>query len=70
MPLYSNLTAWDDWNERLRLRKFDLSIDTSTAAGRLMFTMIGAIARFERPMMRERQPEDIVRAKVACKYKG
>jgi len=48
----------------------DLSIDTSTATGRLMLTMIGAIATFEREMMLERQREGIAKAKAAGKYKG
>lgn len=52
------------------LRVLDLSIDTSTATGRLMLTMIGAIATFEREMMLERQREGIAKAKAAGKYKG
>jgi len=52
------------------LRILDLSIDTSTATGRLMLTMIGAIATFEREMMLERQREGIAKAKAAGKYKG
>jgi DNA invertase Pin-like site-specific DNA recombinase len=52
----------------------DLSIlnlgDTSTATGRLMFTVIGAIACFERELMLERQREGIATAKAEGKYKG
>jgi DNA invertase Pin-like site-specific DNA recombinase len=45
-------------------------VDTGTATGKLMFTMIGAIGEFERSMMLERQREGIAKAKSAGKYKG
>jgi DNA invertase Pin-like site-specific DNA recombinase len=46
------------------------SIDTSTASGKLMLTMIGAIAEFERANMLERQREGIAIAKTKGVYKG
>lgn len=46
------------------------SIDTQTAAGKLMLTMIGAIAEFERQNLLERQREGIEIAKRAGKYRG
>jgi DNA invertase Pin-like site-specific DNA recombinase len=52
------------------LRILNLNIDTATATGKLMFTMIGAIAEFEREMMLERQREGIAKAKAEGKYKG
>jgi DNA invertase Pin-like site-specific DNA recombinase len=45
-------------------------VDTATATGKLMFTMIGAIGEFERSMMLERQREGIAKAKAEGKYKG
>lgn len=45
-------------------------LDTSTPTGRLMLTMFGAIAEFERGLMLERQREGIAKAKDAGKYKG
>lgn len=45
-------------------------IDTSTPAGKLMLTMIGAIYEFERENMLERQREGIAIAKREGKYKG
>lgn len=46
------------------------NIDTSTPTGKLMLTMIGAIAEFERQNMLDRQREGIALAKVNGKYKG
>lgn len=46
------------------------NIDTSTATGKLMLTMIGAIAEFERANMLERQKEGIAIAKAEGKFKG
>ena len=46
------------------------NIDTSTATGKLMLTMIGAIAEFERQNLLERQREGIAIAKREGKYKG
>lgn len=53
-----------------RLRILDLDLDTSTATGKLLLTMVGAIAAFERDLMLERQREGIAAAKAAGKYKG
>ena len=46
------------------------NIDTSTPTGKLMLTMIAAIAEFERQNLLERQREGIAIAKEAGKYKG
>ncbi|MBV8589621.1 MAG: recombinase family protein [Acetobacteraceae bacterium] len=45
-------------------------IDTRTATGKLMLTMLGAIAAFERDLMLERQREGIAKAKSEGKYRG
>ena len=45
------------------------SIDTSTPTGKLMLTMIGAIAEFERQNLLDRQREGIAIAKREGKYK-
>jgi DNA invertase Pin-like site-specific DNA recombinase len=52
------------------LKVMDMNLDTGTATGKLMFTVIGAIAEFERQMMLERQREGIAKAKAEGKYKG
>lgn len=46
------------------------NIDTSTPTGKLMLTMIAAIAEFERQNLLERQREGIAVAKQKGKYKG
>lgn len=61
--------------EDLKARGVDLvstkeNVDTSTATGRLMLTMIGAIAEFERQNILERQREGIEIAKQNGVYKG
>jgi DNA invertase Pin-like site-specific DNA recombinase len=45
-------------------------MDTQTPTGKLMLTVLGAVAQFEREMMLERQREGIAKAKAAGKYKG
>ena len=46
------------------------NLDSSTATGKLMLTMIGAINEFERANLLERQREGIALAKAEGKYKG
>lgn len=48
----------------------NINLDTGTPTGKLMLTMLGAIATFEREMMLERQRDGIQQAKAAGKYKG
>ena len=52
------------------LKILNMDIDTQTPTGRLMLTILGSIAEFERGIMLERQREGIARAKAAGKYKG
>lgn len=61
--------------ERLQIKKVNLvsnkeSIDTNTPTGKLMLTMIGAIAEFERQNLLDRQREGIAIAKREGKYHG
>lgn len=48
----------------------NLGIDTKSPTGRLMLTMIGAVASFERQLLLERQAEGIAIAKQKGRYKG
>lgn len=52
------------------LRILNLGLDTSTPTGKLMLTVMGGVAEFERAMMLERQREGIAAAKASGKYKG
>lgn len=52
------------------LRILSMAVDTSTPTGKLMLTMLGGIAEFERDLMLERQQEGIAKAKADGKYKG
>ena len=45
-------------------------VDTQTATGKLMLTMLAAVAAFERDLMLERQREGIAKAKAEGAYKG
>jgi DNA invertase Pin-like site-specific DNA recombinase len=51
-------------------RVLNINLDTSSPTGKLMLTMLGAIATFEREMMLERQREGIAKAKEKGQYKG
>lgn len=58
-------------NVALRVLDFGgASVDTKSPTGRLMLTMFGAMAQFEREMMLERQREGIAKAKAEGKYRG
>jgi DNA invertase Pin-like site-specific DNA recombinase len=52
------------------LRILDLGLDTGTLNGKLMMTILGGVAEFERGIMLERQREGIAKAKAEGRYKG
>ncbi len=56
--------------KKVRLVSLKENLDTSTPTGKLMLTVIGAIAEFERQNILERQREGIEIAKREGKYKG
>jgi DNA invertase Pin-like site-specific DNA recombinase len=45
-------------------------LDTASATGKLMLTMLAAVAEFERTLMLERQREGIRKARESGKYRG
>jgi len=59
--------------KEVALRILDFSgsvVDTASPTGRLLLTMMSAIAEFERRLMLERQKEGIAKAKAEGRYKG
>jgi DNA invertase Pin-like site-specific DNA recombinase len=56
--------------KKVAFRVLNINLDTSSPTGKLMLTMLGAIATFEREMMLERQREGIAKAKERGQYKG
>lgn len=54
----------------VRVRLLSMNIDTQTSTGKLLLTMMGAVATFEREVMLERQKVAIARAKAEGKFKG
>lgn len=56
--------------KNVRLVSLKENIDSSTPTGKLLLTMIGAIAEFERQNLLERQREGVAIAKELGKYKG
>jgi DNA invertase Pin-like site-specific DNA recombinase len=54
----------------VRVRILSMDIDTSTATGKLMLTILAGVADFERELMLERQRCGIAAAKEAGRYKG
>ncbi len=57
-------------NKKVELKILNLGMDTRTATGKLMLTVLASIAQFEREIMLERQREGIAKAKAEGKYKG
>ena len=57
-------------NKKVKLIRIKEKLDTSTPAGKLMVTMLGAIYEFERANLLERQKDGIAVAKKEGKYKG
>jgi DNA invertase Pin-like site-specific DNA recombinase len=57
-------------SKKVGLRILNLGMDTHTPTGKLMVTVLGGIAQFEREIMLERQREGIAKAKAEGKYKG
>ena len=51
-------------------RSLTESIDTTTAAGRMMLQMLGAFAEFERQMIRERTKLGLARARLEGRIGG
>jgi len=67
----------DLWNiidllekKEVSLVVMDMNLDTSSATGRLMISLLGSISEFERSLLLERQRIGIEKAKSEGKFKG
>lgn len=52
------------------LEALDVRLDTSTAAGKMMLTLLLALAEWERDLLRERTMEGVARARAAGRQPG
>src|SRR6202034_366558 len=57
-------------HKKVAVKILNLGMDTTTPTGKLMLTVLGGIAQFEREIMLDRQREGIAKAKLDKKYKG
>lgn len=57
-------------DKKVALKATEQPIDTSTAAGKAFFDMLGVFSEFETNLRRERQAEGIARAKREGVYRG
>lgn len=65
------LTLADTFNEKgVNLRSLKEGVDTSTPHGRMVYTILGAVAEMERELIRENQAEGIALAKREGRMKG
>ena len=56
--------------KKVAVKILNLGMDTGTPTGKLILTMLGGIAEFERAIMLERQREGIAKARSEGKYRG
>ena len=56
--------------KKAHLQILNLGIDTGSATGELVLTLLSGIGAFERSIMLERQREGIAKAKAEGKYRG
>ncbi|EGR1310834.1 resolvase [Vibrio cholerae] len=66
------VTGWNKKGITVRFHKEGLhfTADDTTPIAELMLNMLGAVAQFERAMIKERQAEGIAKAKAKGKYQG
>jgi DNA invertase Pin-like site-specific DNA recombinase len=62
--------VWELKAKGVNLRATEQPIDTSTAAGKAFFGMLGVFAEFETNLRQERQLEGVAAAKAKGVYKG
>jgi DNA invertase Pin-like site-specific DNA recombinase len=57
-------------SKKVALKVLSMGLDTSVPEGKLMLTVLGAVAEFERDIMLTRQREGIAKAKKEGRYRG
>jgi len=67
-----DLIEWMNWldKEGVGLKSLHESIDTSTSTGKLIFHIFGALAEFERDLIRERTQAGLAAARVRGRLGG
>ncbi|PKG40206.1 recombinase family protein [Psychromonas sp. Urea-02u-13] len=72
MDLQGLVKEWiaNDISVKFHKESLEFSSENNTAMNELMLTMLGAVAQFERSMIKERQAEGIAKAKAKGVYKG
>ena len=67
-----DLVAWIQWldDTGVKFRSLDDGIDTSTAGGKLVFHIFGALAEFERNLIRERTRAGLTAARARGRVGG
>lgn len=69
--LLSIISTLEEKGVALRILDFGgQAVDTQSPSGRLIVTMFGAVAQFERELLLVRQREGIAKAKAEGRYKG
>jgi DNA invertase Pin-like site-specific DNA recombinase len=64
-------TCFDEWDGRgIRFASITQPVDTGTPTGKLLTTVLGAVAEFERDLTRERVKEGLARARRDGKKLG
>lgn len=66
--LLSLMQQLDSWSVTVEF--LDQPIDTSTPAGKMMLTVLGAMAEFEKELIRDRTKDGLARARAEGKYGG
>lgn len=67
-----DLIEWIEWmdGEGIQFKSLTESIDTGTSGGKLIFSIFGAIAEFERNLIRERTQAGLAAARVRGRLGG
>ncbi len=68
IDMHNTLTEWE--SRGIEFVSLTQPIDTGSATGRLTMNVLGAVAEFERELIRERTREGMARARIQGKQIG